>query len=296
MYRLQDSMDPHLLDLSPAQLWHHLIEATFIAEDQIAKQLVLLYQPDAAHEKKIEQTAYQCVMRLRSQVSNLSYIEQLFQNYDLSTDEGIALMSLSEALIRIPDRENKILFIRDKISSMTFDEAHQFKIDTLFANASKWSLLLTDKILNFKTHDHHVLSSFLNLGKKLSSHAIEQVMRLSMQWIGQHFILGETIPQAIKKMSPTSSYAFDMLGEAAVIQKDAQRYYQDYFDMIDRVAKLNHAHENSVSIKLTALFPRYEALQQTRIHAEMIPQLINLVEFAMEKMLPLRLMQKRAIA
>ncbi|MCX7284457.1 MAG: bifunctional proline dehydrogenase/L-glutamate gamma-semialdehyde dehydrogenase PutA [Novosphingobium sp.] len=210
-------------------------------------------------------------------------VDQLVQEYALSTHEGVALMCLAEALLRIPDNDTRDDLIRDKIAGGDW-QAHLGSDRSLFVNAATWGLVVTGKLtgtLNTGNVDDSGLGTALS---RLLARAGEPVIRrgvdLAMRMMGEQFVTGETIAKALKRAGPLEqrgfSYSYDMLGEAAMTAQDAARYYADYEAAIEAIGAASAGrgiHDGpGISIKLSALHPRYARAQQGRLMAELLPR------------------------
>ncbi|MBA4113997.1 MAG: trifunctional transcriptional regulator/proline dehydrogenase/L-glutamate gamma-semialdehyde dehydrogenase [Verminephrobacter sp.] len=213
-------------------------------------------------------------------------VQGLLQEFALSSQEGVALMCLAEALLRIPDAATRDALIRDKISSGQW-EPHLGKSPSLFVNAATWGLLLTGKLVS--THSEGSLSSSLGRligrgGEPLIRKGVDMAMRM----MGEQFVTGETIGEALANARTMESegfrYSYDMLGEAALTRADATRYYESYEQAIHAIGKASNGrgiYEGpGISIKLSALHPRYSRAQWGRVMDELYPQVLRLTELA----------------
>lgn len=153
--------------------------------------------------------------------------------YDLSSEEGIVLICLAEALLRVPDKYTIDLLIKDKLTSAAW-KSHVGMKKHLFVNAATWSLMLTSKIIKDSHRSYRKV--FQNFLKKTSEPVIRQVMKQAMKIVGKQYVLGETIEEALKvsqaKVARGYSYSYDMLGEAAMTMDDAEYYYSQYLHAI----------------------------------------------------------------
>jgi RHH-type proline utilization regulon transcriptional repressor/proline dehydrogenase/delta 1-pyrroline-5-carboxylate dehydrogenase len=221
------------------------------------------------------------VRRLRAK-SHGGGVEGLIHEYSLSSQEGVALMCLAEALLRIPDDETRDTLIRDKIGGGDW-QAHLGHSPSLFVNAATWGLLLTGKLA--ATHSEHGLSAALARlvargGEPLIRHGVNLAMRL----MGEQFVSGQTIEEALANGEAMEAkgfrYSFDMLGEAAVTAAQAAKYLADYRHAIDAIGTASSGRGvqdgPGISVKLSALHPRYSRSQIERVHAELYPRLRQL--------------------
>lgn len=243
--------------------------------------------PDATHNKVIE-VAKQLVIETREYKKRQGKIDVLLHQYDLSTDEGIALMCLAEALLRIPDKATMDKFISDKLSTVEWKN-HLSSENSLFVNAATWSLLLTGKIYAPTLDTEKNLTSSLKRAvSRIGVAVIRPVMLQMMKAIGNQFVMGQTIDEALKRATEVESmgyrYSYDMLGEAARTSEDAEMYFSAYVQAIDaigQVAKAGSPAKNpGISIKLSALHPRYEYGNYDRVMQELPPLLLALAQQA----------------
>jgi RHH-type proline utilization regulon transcriptional repressor/proline dehydrogenase/delta 1-pyrroline-5-carboxylate dehydrogenase len=236
----------------------------------------------------IEDAAVALVTAVRDRRRDQSVLDVFLKEFGLSNEEGVALMCLAEALLRVPDEETIDELIADKILSGKWD-AHLGRSDSLFVNASTWALMLTGRVIAF---DRVAGASPLDLIARLTGRAGEPVirsaMRRAMRILGAEFVLGRTIAEAIERgreeQGEDGAFSFDMLGEGARTRADAQRYANAYATAIERVAVASgHAgvtEGSGVSVKLSALHPRYEYAHSDRVMNELYPQLLTLVRSA----------------
>jgi RHH-type transcriptional regulator, proline utilization regulon repressor / proline dehydrogenase / delta 1-pyrroline-5-carboxylate dehydrogenase len=194
----------------------------------------------------------------------------LVQHYDLSTEEGIVLMCVAEALLRIPDAETEKLLIADKLSSANW-EKHLGLGGSSFVNMTTWGLSVSGKILSTPSSTSKFKDIWHKMIKKTSEGFIRQAVKRTIKWMSEEFVLGRTIDEALKRgrvfKKQGYTFSFDMLGEAAMTQRDAQRYFMTYAEAIEKLARhLDPKHDifqsPGISVKLSALYPRYEFAQQ----------------------------------
>ncbi len=213
-------------------------------------------------------------------------VQGLLQEFALSSQEGVALMCLAEALLRIPDAATRDALIRDKISQGNWQQ-HLGQSPSLFVNAATWGLLLTGRLV--ATHSDSGLSAAL---RRIVSRGGEPMVRkgvdMAMRMMGEQFVTGQHIEEALHNAAPREAqgfrYSYDMLGEAALTAHDAQRYLQAYeqaIHAIGRAAAGRGIYEGpGISIKLSALHPRYTRSQLGRVMAELLPRLAGLARLA----------------
>jgi RHH-type proline utilization regulon transcriptional repressor/proline dehydrogenase/delta 1-pyrroline-5-carboxylate dehydrogenase len=266
------------------------INDNYLADEQaLVRRLAEEADPGEAVRRKITETATQLVRAVRKNAKNDSGIEAFLQQYDLSSDEGVLLMCIAEALLRIPDADTADALIADKITAAKWQD-HIGTSDSLFVNASTWGLMLTGKIL---TLDEIATGNPSRMLGKLVSRAGEPVvrtaMRQAMKIMGHQFVMGRTIGEALRRAMKSTDlpyrYSFDMLGESALTAADAQRYLDSYHQGIKSIGE---AHVESadvfsapgISVKLSALHPRYEYSHEERVMAELVPAVIELARHA----------------
>ncbi len=213
-------------------------------------------------------------------------VQNLLQEYALSSQEGVALMCLAEALLRIPDAATRDALIRDKIAQGQW-QTHLGRSPSLFVNAATWGLLITGKLVS--THSESGLTA--SLGRLVSlggEPLIRKGVDMAMRMMGEQFVTGETIADALAHAAPREQagfrYSFDMLGEAAMTAHDAARYLRDYETAIHAIGKASNGRGifggPGISIKLSALHPRYSRSQQDRVMGELYPVLVRLCALA----------------
>jgi RHH-type proline utilization regulon transcriptional repressor/proline dehydrogenase/delta 1-pyrroline-5-carboxylate dehydrogenase len=233
----------------------------------------------------IRNTTRKLIEALRAKAKGTG-VEGLVQEYSLSSQEGVALMCLAEALLRIPDAATRDALIRDKIATGDW-KSHLGGGRSLFVNAATWGLVITGKLTS--TVNDKGLSAALT---KLISRAGEPVIRrgvdMAMRMMGEQFVTGQTISEAISRSKSLEAqgfqYSYDMLGEAATTAKDAERYYRDYEQAIHAIGKASAGRGvyggPGISIKLSALHPRYARAQAQRVMEELLPRVKALMLLA----------------
>ena len=249
----------------------------FSDEDELAACLLNAYRQHIGRRQEIAQTAEQLVTAIRARQAEQPLLDAFLQQFGLSNEEGIALMCLAEALLRVPDRETADELIADKILSGDWSD-HAGQAESLFVNASTWALMLTGQVISLDSAlTLNPQKWFGSLVNRVGTPVIRNAMYGAMRILGREFVLGRTIEEAIDRgkdeIGEDSLFSFDMLGEGARDQATADRYFDSYAHAIDTVAKTNastHIHQtSSVSIKLSALHPRYEYAQWDRVEAEL---------------------------
>ena len=238
----------------------------------------------AADRARISAAGADLVARIRASVKP-GLMEVFLAEYGLSTDEGIALMCLAEALLRVPDATTMDALIEDKIAPSDWGR-HLGKSASSLVNASTWALMLTGKVLDER--EPGVVGHLKAAMKRLGEPVIRTAVTRAMKEMGRQFVLGETIVKAMKRASDLESkgytYSYDMLGEAARTESDARRYHLSYSGAITSIAsacKSNDIRANpGISVKLSALHPRYEIAKTERVMAELVPRVRALAGLA----------------
>ncbi|MGI4858500.1 MAG: trifunctional transcriptional regulator/proline dehydrogenase/L-glutamate gamma-semialdehyde dehydrogenase [Janthinobacterium lividum] len=239
----------------------------------------------AALAAQVKTLATRLVEALRSKQTG-GGVEGLIHEFSLSSQEGVALMCLAEALLRIPDRATRDALIRDKISRGNW-KSHVGNAPSMFVNAATWGLMLTGKLV--ATNSEAGLSAALTRmigkgGEPLIRKGVDMAMRL----MGEQFVTGETISEALANSRKFETrgfrYSYDMLGEAATTEEDAQRYFESYEQAIHAIGKASNGrgiYEGpGISIKLSALHPRYSRSQYDRMTGELLPRVRELALLA----------------
>jgi RHH-type transcriptional regulator, proline utilization regulon repressor / proline dehydrogenase / delta 1-pyrroline-5-carboxylate dehydrogenase len=258
-------------------------------ETDLLPDLLDLARISPTLQEKIQRLAGELASRLRLRkpaTGRAGLVQGLLQEYALSSQEGVALMCLAEALLRIPDAETRNALIRDKISQGEWI-SHLGRSPSLFVNAATWGLLLTGKLVS--THNEAGLNSKLgNLIRQGGEPLIRKGVDLAMKMMGEQFVSGETIAlalqQARKLEAQGFSYSYDMLGEAALTAEDAAGYlaaYETGIHAIGAAAQGRGLYDSAgISIKLSALHPRYSRAQYQRVMSELYPVLLRLTLLA----------------
>ncbi len=213
-------------------------------------------------------------------------VDALMLEFSLDSREGIALMCLAEALLRIPDAATRDKLIRDKLAQGDW-RTHVGRSPSLFVNAAAWGLLVTGKLVDSR-REGTLESALSSLLRKGGEPLIRKGVDLAMRMLGQQFVLGRTIDEALANSTERRArgyrFSFDMLGEAALTEVDARRYLAAYEGAVHAIGK--HAGhggvevEDGISIKLSALHPRYVRLQRERVLAELLPRVVHLAQLA----------------
>lgn len=262
------------------------VSENYLADEaQLVRELCVLADTGEAARAKISATAAALVRAVRRNTNKDGGIEAFLQQYDLSSEEGVLLMCVAEALLRIPDGKTADRLIADKITAANWEE-HLGESDSLFVNASTWGLMLTGKLLTLDEAARGNPAKYLGkLASRAGEPVIRTAMRQSMKIMGHQFVMGQTIKDALGRAGKGSNrayrYSFDMLGEAALTAADAERYFEAYTAAIRSIGEsasgsgsINAA--PSISVKLSALHPRYSYSQYSRVLNELAPRVAEL--------------------
>ena len=252
-------------------------------EDQAVQRLLHSLELTGGARHRAAALAMELVEGARARRDERPFLDAFLQEFGLSNQEGIALMCIAEALLRIPDDATADRLIAEKLATGDWS-AHSGQSESLFVNASTWGLMLTGGILDL---DPSIKTDATGWMRKLTRKAGEPLVRLAvrraMQIIGGEFVVGRSIEEALARSAREAEVglcSFDMLGEGARTLQDAERYlksYQHAIDVIGSTAAGRPAHEvSSISIKLSALEPRYTLLQHERVMQRLVPQVLEL--------------------
>ncbi|PIE13682.1 MAG: bifunctional proline dehydrogenase/L-glutamate gamma-semialdehyde dehydrogenase [Rhodobacterales bacterium] len=258
--------------------------ATYADEGETLARLIDTAALDHAARARIVASAAELVRDIR-QRTNPGLMEVFLAEYGLSTDEGIALMCLAEALLRVPDAETIDALIEDKIAPSNWGK-HIGASTSPLVNASTWALMLTGKVL--EDREPGLIGTLRGAVKRLGEPVIRTAVGRAMKEMGKQFVLGETITGAMDRAAGMEekgyTYSYDMLGEAAKTDADAKRYHLAYSRAITAIAAActsGDIRENpGISVKLSALHPRYEVAQHARVMEELVPRLRSLALLA----------------
>ena len=260
-------------------------------EDSVLHELLPLARLDEAAKASVDREAVALVEAVRGAKVERSGMDAFLREYDLGSQEGVILMCLAEALLRIPDAATADKLIADKIAAGDW-AAHLTEGGSLFVNASTWGLMLTGRLVQPDSGTQRDPAAFIkNLVARVGEPVVRTALRQAMRIMGHQFVMGRTIGEALERATEGANaryrYSFDMLGEAALAMADADRYLEAYSGAIDsigaavrRMRDVTPDAAPSISVKLSALHPRYEYAQRARVHGELTPRLIMLAERA----------------
>jgi len=274
----------------PNQQLRAVIHAAHRADEEtIVRRLLDEAAFDAAAEARIAARARDLVETIRAGRKIQGGIDIFLQEYDLSTEEGITLMCLAEALLRVPDAATADALIRDRIGGRDWTR-HLGRSDSLFVNASTWALMLTGRVVDLGENARTDLDGFLDrLVARTGEPVIRTALTHAMHVVGRQFVMGETIDEALTRSQEDAAariyrYSFDMLGEGARTADQAETYFRSYRAAIAAVGASStetDVHERpGISVKLSALHPRFETAQRPRVMSELVPRLAALCEDA----------------
>jgi RHH-type transcriptional regulator, proline utilization regulon repressor / proline dehydrogenase / delta 1-pyrroline-5-carboxylate dehydrogenase len=252
------------------------------ADEALAARLLGDAPRDAAAERRIDARATRLIAAIRAHSGGLGGIEDFLREYSLSTREGLALMVLAEALLRVPDAATAEALIEDKLAAGDWTH-HEVKSSALLVSASAWALGISARLIQPGETPENILDG---LGRRIGLPALRTATRQAMRLLGSHFVLGQTIEEALGRAGRERAfrYSYDMLGEGARTAADAERYFESYAAAI---AAIGASAGNTVlpdrpgiSVKLSALHPRYEAFSRERVLQELPPRLLELARHA----------------
>ncbi len=270
----------------------HVSDKYLADEESLVNELIEIADSGQSSRTKIKRTAASLVRAVRKQAAKEGGIDAFLQQYDLSSEEGVLLMCIAEALLRIPDADTADRLIADKITSAQWQD-HLGESESLFVNASTWGLMLTGQLLTLSDATITNPANFLGkLAGRAGEPVVRTAMRQAMRIMGHQFVMGRTIEEALarsqKKDGKDYRYSFDMLGEAALTKSDAARYLESYSSAIDSIGNsvetpVDVLAAPSISVKLSALHPRYSYTQYDRVMSELVPRVVELAVQAYDK-------------
>ncbi|MEE2023765.1 bifunctional proline dehydrogenase/L-glutamate gamma-semialdehyde dehydrogenase PutA [Alkalimonas mucilaginosa] len=252
-----------------------------IDENEVINHILPLAEVGVKARSRAWERARQIVHNIRKDQDGQGGIDALLNEFSLSSEEGVVLMCLAEALLRVPDKRTQDLLIRDKLAKGDWS-SHLGSSDSLFVNASSWGLLVTGKMVNYsdktKAQQFGILKKTIG---RLGEPVIRKSVNFAMKIMGKQFVMGQTIEDAIERAADKEQkgyvYSYDMLGEGARTMKDADFYYQNYLDATHAIGKAANGRgpikSPGISVKLSAIHPRYEFSHRDRVMNELVPKL-----------------------
>jgi len=276
------------LPATPAPLRAAITAAWLRDESEHVRELLAQARLPADEQARAQLLAEDLVKRVRARAQDQGAIEAFMRQYDLGSEEGVLLMCVAEALLRIPDQETADKLIRDKLGDADW-EKHLGQSDSVLVNASTWGLMLTGKLVNLNDLTRHdVPGAFKRLVGRVGEPVVRLAVRQAMRIMGHQFVMGRTIDEALTRSrkgdNASYRYSFDMLGEGALTSKDAARYLEAYRKAIHAIGRTGPFSDvfaaPSISIKLSALHPRYEHAKRARVMRELAPGILELAQLA----------------
>lgn len=296
MLKAGQMLDAATWQTSLETLFTRISEHYIVDEDAYLSELCESLNVGETDFARIGDNTAQLVRDVREMDTAVDSIDELLQQYSLDTQEGVLLMCLAEALLRIPDKATADALIEDKLGVADW-KRYLGQSESWFVNASTWGLLMTGNVIQMDKPREGKPANFINrMVNRMGEPVIRSAMYQAMKIMGQQFVLGRTIDEALKRSKPLFNkgytYSYDMLGEAARTRRDAQRYFDDYASAIRQVGETSMKLDAktpapSVSIKLSALHPRYEFGRRTQVLDELVGTVKQLVEMARERQVAL---------
>jgi RHH-type proline utilization regulon transcriptional repressor/proline dehydrogenase/delta 1-pyrroline-5-carboxylate dehydrogenase len=285
----QPILSPELpIDNTPARA--RITAAWLRDETEAVNDLLAQATLPPTEREQVIDVAAGLVSRVRARARDQSAVESFMRQYDLSSEEGVLLMCVAEALLRIPDKATADKLIRDKLGEANWKK-HLGQSESLFVNASTWGLMLTGHLVNLAEDTRHDFTGALKrLVGRAGEPAIRLAVRQAMRIMGHQFVMGRSIDEALdrcaKKEYAVYRYSYDMLGESALTSATAERYQEDYRRAIAAIGArgpfANHTDAPSISVKLSALHPRYEVAKRDLARRQLTEKLLELSQLAMK--------------
>ena len=275
--------------IKPATTEFPRFEAPYAGDDdQLIRHFASRLSLSEGQNGAIDRRATTYIEAIRNNSGSVGGVEDFLREYGLSTREGLALMVLAEALLRVPDALTQDRLIEDKLKEGGWSE-HEAHGDSWFVSASAWALGLSARVIRPGETPEGVMRGLV---KRLGLPTVRSATKQAMRFLGHHFVLGETIKDALSRAAKSEErgyrHSFDMLGEGARTAEDAKRYFQSYASAIEAIGAHMAKHGKSqqlpnrmgISVKLSALHPRYLATHRDRVMRELVPDLLKLAQMA----------------
>ncbi|MGE8104830.1 bifunctional proline dehydrogenase/L-glutamate gamma-semialdehyde dehydrogenase PutA [Allorhizobium sp. NPDC080224] len=275
--------------IKPATTDFPRFEAPYAGDDdQLIRHFASRLSLSESQNGAIDRRATTYIDAIRNNSGSVGGVEDFLREYGLSTREGLALMVLAEALLRVPDALTQDRLIEDKLKEGGWSE-HEAHGDSWFVSASAWALGLSARVIRPGETPEGVMRGLV---KRLGLPTVRSATKQAMRFLGHHFVLGETIKDALSRAAKSEErgyrHSFDMLGEGARTAEDAKRYFQSYASAIEAIGAHMAKHGKSqqlpnrmgISVKLSALHPRYLATHRDRVMRELVPDLLKLAQMA----------------
>lgn len=275
------------LPLVASPAYQRVLKAYRVDETSHVRRLCQALDNATADKVRIGERASELVVTVRANRASGSGVDALMQEYQLSSQEGVVLMCLAEALLRTPDEATVDRLIEDKLGSGDW-HSHLGNSESLFVNASTWGLMLSGKIIQPALPAEQGNSIFRRLVQRAGEPLVRQAVRHAMRIMARQFVMGRTVAEALMRSHTPEAkhylHSYDMLGEAARTGADSLRYLQAYTAAIHAIgasaAGLGPVKAPGISIKLSALHPRFEVSQARRVMAELVPRVLELARLA----------------
>jgi len=257
-------------------------------DDRLIRNFSEMLVFSGAQDRAIDARATKLIQAIRSDSGQMGGVEDFLREYGLSTREGLALMVLAEALLRVPDALTQDRLIEDKLKEGGWSD-HETHGDTWFVSASAWALAMSARVINPGETPEGVMRGLV---KRMGMPTVRTATKQAMRFLGHHFVLGETIGEALNRAAKNEGrgyrHSYDMLGEGARTRADAKRYFKSYADAIAAIGKSADKvsagrklpDRPGISVKLSALHPRYLATHRTQVLEELVPDLVKLAQMA----------------
>jgi RHH-type transcriptional regulator, proline utilization regulon repressor / proline dehydrogenase / delta 1-pyrroline-5-carboxylate dehydrogenase len=252
------------------------------ADEELAAKFLADAAREPAAERRVDARARRLIEAIRAKIGGLGGVEDFLHAFSLSTKEGLALMVLAEALLRVPDAATADRLIEDKLAGGRWLDG-DVKSTALLVSASAWTLGVAARVIHPGETPETILD---NVVRRIGLPAMRAATRQAMRLLASHFVMGRTIEEALAraKTHPQFTYSFDMLGEGARTGADAENYFAAYAGAIAAIGadggNKNPRVQPGISVKLSALHPRYEAISRERVRKELTPRVIELAELA----------------
>jgi len=256
-------------------------------DTEMVRDLLTRTEFSAEAEARVDSMATRLINAIRAENGSIG-VEEFMREFSLSSREGLALMVLAEALLRVPDAITADKLIEDKLNEAQF-ENHESVSDAWLVSASAWAMGLTAKILKPEDTPSGILASMV---KRLGQPTVRTAAQQAMKIMGHQFVLGQTIDKALSRAQSKGAkgyrHSYDMLGEGARTKADAERHYQSYLDATHRIGKAagpiteksKLPNRPGISVKLSAIHPRYEANNASQVMVDLVPKLLELARIA----------------
>ncbi|GGK57853.1 bifunctional proline dehydrogenase/L-glutamate gamma-semialdehyde dehydrogenase PutA [Amphritea balenae] len=260
---------------SATQLWNNIPAYYCIDEQELIPQLLEL---NKTTNNRLQKQAQGWIKAIRSDQDQQHYLDQFLKTFSLETEEGVVLMSLAETLLRIPDQKTADALIEDKLTSAQW-QLYMDANHSVLLNSTVWGLAISQHLISSESSPDNIFSQLLN---RISRPVIRKALQQAMKYLGERFVFAPTIAQGVQRihdLGANQTCSFDMLGEAAVTNLDAKRYFSAYLEAIETVANTDYIDRPapSVSIKLSALCPRLEPLKDDQAVDTVVERMLHLV-------------------